>query len=154
MLFRSRDPHLHAVGADYVIPGHLLSLVDEEMTFTIGLGGDQTGYFVPVDEYRLRCLDLVLPGGKTCADLAARSIIEDPEWIGGRKCKTVSDDPAELMALGDDADSVAAICRYGQALGRELGEPDNHYEETNAAGWDMVDDLWTAAKKLLGDPDT
>tara|TARA_R110000823_G_scaffold309352_1_gene433492 strand:- start:15827 stop:17755 length:1929 start_codon:yes stop_codon:yes gene_type:complete len=144
-----REPHLHAVGADYVIPGHLLALVDEDLTLTVGLGGDQIGYFVPVDEYRLRCLDLVLPGGKTCADLAARGVIENPEWIGGRHCKTITDDAQALQALGDDADAVSAICRYGQALGRELGEPDGHYEETNAAGWDMVDDLYNAAARLF-----
>jgi hypothetical protein len=34
-------------------------------------------------------------------------------------------------------------------LGRELGEPEDHYEETNAAGWDLVDDLWTAATQLF-----
>jgi hypothetical protein len=44
---------------------------------------------------------------------------------------------------------VAAICRYGQALGQEIGEPEGHYEETNAAGWDMVEDLWEAAKRML-----
>ena len=144
-----REPHLHAVGADYVIPGYLLSLTDNDMTLTVGLGGDQIGYFVPVDEYRLRCLDLVLPGGKSCADLAARGVIEDPQWIGGRRCKTITDDAQALTALGDDTDAVAAICRYGQALGRELGEPDGHYEETNAAGWDMVDDLYNATSRLV-----
>ncbi len=146
-----REPHLHAVGADYVIPGHLLALVDEALTLTVGLGGDQIGYFVPVDEYRLRCLDLVLSGGKTCADLAARGVIEDPEWIGGRRCKTISEDPQALQALGDDADAVSDICRYGQALGRELGEPDGHYEETNAAGWNMVDDLYNATARLFAE---
>jgi hypothetical protein len=115
----------------------------------VGLGGDQTGYYVPVADYRLRCLDLVLPSGKTCADLAGRGVIEDPEWIGGATCQTITDDPAALTALGDDADAVAATCRYGQALGRELGEPDGHYEETNAAGWDLVDDVWNAAQRLL-----
>ena len=43
---------------------------------------------------------------------------------------------------------MATICRYGQGLGRELGEPEGHYEETNAAGWDMVDDIWAAAQRL------
>ncbi|MDZ7782124.1 MAG: hypothetical protein U5K56_03960 [Halioglobus sp.] len=147
-----REPHLHAVGADYSIPGHLLSLVEDDMTLTIGLGGDQIGYFVPVDDYRLRCLDLVLPDGKTCADLAARGVIADAEYIGGRACKSITDDAGALAAFGDDAEAVAALCRYGQALGRELGEPDGHYEETNAAGWDVVDDLWNAAVRLLGDP--
>jgi hypothetical protein len=144
------QPHLHAVGAAYKLPGHLLSLVEESTTLTVGLGGDQIGYYVPVDEYRLSCLDLVLPGGATCSDLAARGIIEDPQWIGGRTCKTITDDPSALVALGADADAVAAICRYGQGLGRELGEPENHYEETNAAGWDMIDDIWAAAQRLFG----
>ena len=43
----------------------------------------------------------------------------------------------------------AYMARYGQALGRELGEPEDHYEETNAAGWDLVDDTWEAATALL-----
>jgi hypothetical protein len=144
-----REPHLHAVGADYKIPGHLLSLVDEAQTLTVGLGGDQVGYFVPLSDYRLSCLDLVLPAGKTCADLAARGVIEGADYISGDTCQAITDDPAALAALGDDAESVAAICRYGQALGREIGEPDGHYEETNAAGWDLVDDLWQAAERLL-----
>jgi hypothetical protein len=145
-----REPSLHAVGADYVIPGHLLSLVDESITFTVGLGTDELGYWVLVDEYRLRCLDLALPSGATCADLAARGVIESPDWVGGRTCKTITDDPAALEALGADGPAVAAACRYGQALGRELGEPEGHYEETNAAGWDLVDDLWAAAQRLFG----
>ncbi len=144
------EPHLHAVGAAYKLPGYLLSLVEESTTLTVGLGGDQIGYYVPVDEYRLSCLDLVLPGGASCSDLAARGVIEDPQWIGGRTCKTITDDPSALAALGADADAVAAICRYGQGLGRELGEPENHYEETNAAGWDMIDDIWAAAQRLFG----
>ena len=46
--------------------------------------------------------------------------------------------------------ALHAVCRYGQALGRELGEPEDHYEETNSAGWDMVDDTWEAATRLFG----
>jgi hypothetical protein len=77
-------------------------------------------------------------------------VIESPDWVGGRTCKTITDDPAALEALGADGPAVAAACRYGQALGRELGEPEGHYEETNAAGWDLVDDLWAAAQRLFG----
>lgn len=144
------QPHLHAVGNAYKLPGHLLSLVEESTTLAVGLGGDQVGYYVPVDEYRLRCLDLVMPAGASCADLAQRGVIEDPQWIGGRTCKTITDDSSALLAFGADADAVAAICRYGQGLGRELGEPEDHYEETNAAGWDLIDDLWAAAQRMFG----
>ncbi|CAN5360547.1 hypothetical protein BH23ACT3_BH23ACT3_10780 [soil metagenome] len=145
-----REPELHAVGADYDFPGYLLSLVDESVTFTVGLGIDQLGYWVPIADYRLRCLDITLSDGASCESLADRGVIESPEWISGRTCATITDDPAALDDYGDDAAAVASICRYGQALGRELGEPDGHYEETNAAGWDVVDNLWAAATRLFG----
>lgn len=146
-----REPHLHAVGADYHIPGHLLSLVDEEVTLTVGLGGDQIGYFVPVADYRLKCLNeaLLFTGGATCEDLYARGVIEGEDWISGEVCQRITDDESALEEYGDDAQALVELCRYGQALGRELGEPEGHYEETNAAGWDMVEDLWEAAKRLF-----
>ena len=145
-----REPHLHAVGADYQIPGHLLSLVEEDMTLTVGLGGDQIGYFVPVSDYRLKCLnEALLFARTTCDDLYTRGIIQGEDWIAGEICQRITDDESALEAYGDDAEAVSELCRYGQALGRELGEPDGHYEETNAAGWDMVDDLWEAAKRML-----
>ena len=145
-----REPHLHAVGADYQIPGGLLSLVDEDVTLTVGLGGDQIGYFVPVSDYRLKCLNEVLLFARTtCDDLFTRGVIQGEDWISGDVCHRITDDESALEEYGDDAEAVVAICRYGQALGRELGEPEGHYEETNAAGWDMVDDLWEAAKRML-----
>ncbi len=145
-----REPHLHAVGADYKIPGHLLSLVDEDVTLTVGLGGDRIGYFVPVSDYRLKCLnEALLYAQTTCDDLYTRGIIQGEDWIAGEICQRITDDESALEAYGDDAEAVSELCRYGQALGRELGEPDGHYEETNAAGWDMVDDLWEATKRML-----
>ena len=145
-----REPHLHAVGADYKIPGHLLSLVDEDVTLTVGLGGDQIGYFVPVSDYRLKCLnEALLYAQTTCDDLYTRGIIQGEDWIAGEIRQRITDDESALEAYGDDAEAVSELCRYGQALGRELGEPDGHYEETNAAGWDMVDDLWEATKRML-----
>lgn len=144
-----RVPALHAEGGAYDFPGYLLSLVDEDVTFTVGLGTDELGYAVPVSDYRLRCLDLVLPAGSTCADLFARGVIGGADWIAGETCQAVTDDSARLEELGADGPAVAALCRYGQALGRELGEPTDHYEETNAAGWDLVEDLWAAATRLF-----
>ena len=148
-----REPHLHAVGANYEIPGHFLSLVEEDVTLTVGLGGDQIGYFVPVSDYRLKCLDegLLLAGQAKCDDLYARGVIEGEDWLSGEVCQRITDDESALEEYGDDADAVAAICRYGQALGQEVDEPDGHYEETNAAGWDMVEDLWQAAQRMLQD---
>ena len=87
---------------------------------------------------------------RTCQSLADRGVIASPDYIDGRTCATITDDPAALEAYGADGPAVASICRYGQALGRELGEPDGHYEETNSAGWDLVDDLWAAATRLFG----
>ena len=143
-------PGLHAEGVDYDIPGYLMSLVQRDVLFTVGLGTEELGYWVPVSEYRLKCLEIALPAGTTCVDLNARGIIEHADSVGGLTCKKITDDPNALAAYtAADAAALAAVCRYGQALGRELGEPQGHYEETNAAGWDLVEDLWNAATVLF-----
>jgi hypothetical protein len=144
-------PGLHAEGVDYDFPGYLMSLVERDVLFTVGLGTEQLGYWVPVSEYRLKCLEIALPAGTTCVDLNARGIIEHADSVGGLTCKKITDDPNAFAAYtAADAAALAAVCRYGQALGRELGEPQGHYEETNAAGWDLVDDMWDAATVLFG----
>jgi len=144
-------PGLHAEGPDYDFPGYVTSLVDRSVLFTVGLGEDELGYWVPVNEYRLKCLEIAFSGGQTCADLFARGIIPYADAIDGRTCKRITDDPTALQAYEQaDADAVVALCRYGQALGRELGEPEGHYEETNAAGWDLVEDFWAAVLALFG----
>ena len=142
----------HAVGSAYVIPGNYLSLVDEPVTFVVGLGTDELGYFVPPSDYRLQCFDQVslasVPGA-SCKDLAARGVIESPTWIGGLTCQKAFDNPAFLASLGTDGPAVKAICYYGQFVGAQIAKPSGHYEETNAAGWDLVDDLWAASVKLF-----
>lgn len=151
----NRDPDEHSVGEDYIIPGHLLSLVDESITFVVGLGTDQVGYYVPASEYRLQCYDLVLGfavSGATCADLADRGLIESPTWVGGLTCQKVTDDTEYYESLGADGPAVKAVCYYGQMVGAEIERPPGHYEETNSAGWDLVDDLWAAAQQLFGAP--
>lgn len=146
-----RTPERHAVGAAYDFPGYLLDLVDESITFTVGLGGDELGYWVPVADYRLRCLDIVLPNGVTCAELFAGGHLEHEDAVAGSTCQRLWSDLAALGAYPEGVGAaVEAVCRYGQALGRELGEPPGRYEETNAAGWDLVDDTWAAAVELFG----
>jgi hypothetical protein len=151
------EPDLHATGADYALPGYLLELVDDPLTFTVGLGGDELGYWTPINEVRLKCLDLVMPpdSGITCQTLFDMGFLVTPDAIGGPLCRTLYDDPAapDLLDLSIDSPEYAALvatCRYGQALGRELGEPAGHYEETNSAGWDLVDDMFAAAEALFG----
>jgi hypothetical protein len=147
------EPELHATGSDYEIPGALLDLVPTDQTFTVGLGGDELGYFVPIDEVRLKCLDIALPaGGPSCQDLFDAGWLVAPDAVAGPLCRQLLDEPdAAGLPTGAELDAVAATCRYGQALGRELGEPDGHYEETNSAGWDLVDDLWAATRQLFDD---
>jgi hypothetical protein len=147
------EPKLHAVGADYQIPGALLDLVPTAQTFTVGLGGDELGYWTPINEVRLKCLDLVMPkdGGYTCQKLYDENVLVTPDAIAGPVCRARLDSPGDLSAPDNPAlfPAIDAVCRYGQALGRELGEPDGHYEETNSAGWDLVDDTWAAAEALF-----
>lgn len=105
-------------------------------------------------EYRLQCHALSLSAlpGTSCQDLADRGIIESPDWIGGIKCQQVTDDPLYLESLAADGPAVQAICYYGQMVGAQIEEPPGHCEETNSAGWDLVDDLWDATVRLFEQP--
>jgi hypothetical protein len=145
------DPTLHATGADYQIPGALLDLAPTAQTFTIGLGGDELGYWTPINEVRLKCLDLVMPAGSgvTCQQLFDKGLLVAPDAVDGPTCRGLTEAPPSAPTADETA--LMAVCRYGQALGRELGEPQDHYEETNSAGWDLVDDTWVAAQQLFKD---
>jgi hypothetical protein len=37
-------------------------------------------------------------------------------------------------------------------VGAEIEKPPRHYEATNSAGWDLVDDLWDATARLFEQP--
>ena len=145
------DPTLHATGAEYQIPGALLDLAPTTQTFTIGLGGDELGYWTPINEVRLKCLDLVMPAGSgvTCQQLFDKGLLVAPDAVDGPTCRALTEAPPSAPTADEAA--LMAVCRYGQALGRELGEPQDHYEETNSAGWDLVDDTWVAAQQLFKD---
>ena len=62
-----------------------------------------------------------------------------------------ADDPDFLESLAADGPAVQATCYYGQMVGAQIEKPPGHCEETNSAGWDLVDDLWNAAQQLLGE---
>jgi hypothetical protein len=144
-----QDPTLHATGDQYAIPGALLDLAPTAQTFTVGLGGDELGYWTPINEVRLKCLDLVMPAGSgvTCQQLFDRGLLVSPDAVDGPTCRALTETPPAAPTVDETA--LMAVCRYGQALGRELGEPQDHYEETNSAGWDLVDDTWSAAQQLF-----
>jgi hypothetical protein len=77
-------------------------------------------------------------------------VIEFPDAVAGETCKAITEDPEKLEQYPADARlAVSASCSYGQAL----GEAENHYEETNSAGWDIAVDILDAVAKLTGDAD-
>jgi hypothetical protein len=70
--------------------------------------------------------------------------------VAGTTCKAITEDPSLLGAHPEPArTAVAASCRYGQAL----GEAEGHYEETNAAGWDLAQDMTDAVAALTANDD-
>ena len=144
-------PGRHAFGDDYTIPGYTTARMADAYRWTIGLGSDQLGYFIPISNFRVLCVADFLLGPGACAALYAAGAIEFPDSVAGTTCKAVTDDPTLLLGYPEPArTAVAASCRYGQAL----GEAEGHYEETNAAGWDMVQDMMDAVAALTGDGDT
>jgi hypothetical protein len=148
------DPALHAVGAAYEIPQPLAKMTGDLISFTVGLGGDELGYWVPINEVRLKCDNSVL-GDIGCRDLYEAGFLVAPDAVGGPSCKQLADNPS--LTIDDTPElpylqALALVCRYGQAIGRELGEPEGHYEETNSASWDLVADLAMAADQLFAAP--
>lgn len=145
--FHVDEPDLHAVGEDYTFPGYLLDLVDESVTFTVGLGGNELGYWVPRSDFRALCVADQIAGEGACQALYDAGQIAFPDAVSGQTCHTLADTGQYPEGTADAAKAaIAGSCTYGQAL----GEADGHYEETNAAGWDLVEDLWVAAVELYG----
>jgi len=143
-------PGRHAFGADYTIPGYTRRRMADPYKWTIGLGSDQLGYFVPLSNYRVACVGDLFVGPGTCESLYSLGFIEFPDSLAGATCKRITEDPSELAGYPPPVDQVvAASCRYGQAL----GEADGHYEETNSAGWDLVEDMMRVVGDLSGNDD-
>jgi hypothetical protein len=77
-------------------------------------------------------------------------LIEYPDAVAGATCKRITEDPGQLAAYPPEvAEVIAGSCRYGQAF----DEAEGHYEETNAAGWDLVGDMMDAVGELTDNQD-
>ena len=137
-------PGNHTFGADFTTPGYVLSRMSDTYKWTIGLGSDQLGYHVPIANFRALCVGDEVSGPGTCATLFANGSIEYPDSVAGTTCKELTENPVPGTPF-----LVAASCRYGQAL----GEANAHYEETNSAGWDLVEDMLNAVAAITGNDD-
>jgi hypothetical protein len=141
-------PGRHAFGDDFQIPGYVLNRMHDRYEWTIGLGNDELGYAIPLSNWRVRCVADDLAGPGTCQALHDAGLIEHADALAGATCKAITEDPSRLDAYPPEArPAVEGSCRYGQAL----GEAEGHYEETNAAGWDLADDILAAVAVLTGD---
>jgi len=140
----------HAFGAEYTIPGYIRRRMDDPYKWTIGLGSDQLGYFIPISNYRVFCVGDIFGGPGTCEFLNSVGFIEFPDAVAGSTCKAITEDPSILGGYpAQVAQVIAGSCRYGQAL----DEADGHYEETNSAGWDLVEDMMRAVAGITGNDD-
>ena len=139
-----------AFGDDYTIPGYTRRRMADPYKWTIGLGSDQLGYFVPLSNYRVYCVGDMFAGDGACSAFYSGGFIEYPDSVAGATCKRVTEYPSELTAYEPlVAKVIAGSCRYGQVL----GEAEGHYEETNSAGWDLVQDMMRAVGELNGNDD-
>lgn len=141
-LWYAEPPGTHAFGEDYTIPGYVTEMMDDVYKWTIGLGSDQLGYFVPLSNFRVLCVLDELVGPGACADLYDAGELEFPDSVSAATCKDVALHPAGQSFVN------TVSCRYGQALGEAQG----HYEETNSAGWDLPQDMIDAVAVLTGNP--
>ncbi len=144
------DQTNHNITDSFTVPGVLMSLPEESITFRIGLGTDQLGYWIPRSNYRLPCNQGIMSMmGISCSDLATAEAIEDPEWVSGETCHELTDNPDKVAESGNAGEAALLVCKYGQMIGRLVDDVPGHYEETNSAGWDLVEDTWNAATQLF-----
>jgi hypothetical protein len=143
------DLSLHASGTAYAPSGYVKNRMTDDFRWVVGLGNDELGYAVPLDDYRVLCVADAIAGPGTCAALHSAGAIEYPDAIAGSTCKAVTEDPSLLAGFGAAAEAIAGSCRYGQAF----GEAEDHYEETNSLGWDLEADILGAVGALTGNND-
>jgi hypothetical protein len=143
------EPHdLNAFGDAYTTPGYVHRRMHDRYEFTIGLGNDELGYIFPISNWRVKCVADEVAGPGACQGLYDAGLLDFPDAVAGTTCKTITEDPSALEAYPPEAAlAIGASCRYGQAL----GEAENHYEETNSAGWDLAADMLAAVGRLTGD---
>ena len=65
-------PGRHAFGEDYTVPGYTRKRMADSYKWTIGLGSDQLGYFIPLSNFRVYCVGDMLAGPGTCETLYQR----------------------------------------------------------------------------------
>eukprot|EP00004_Rigifila_ramosa_P027445 TRINITY_DN895_c0_g1_i1.p1 TRINITY_DN895_c0_g1~~TRINITY_DN895_c0_g1_i1.p1 ORF type:complete len:626 (-),score=116.65 TRINITY_DN895_c0_g1_i1:24-1901(-) len=117
-------PDLHAVGANYTLPGVLKDMMECEFCWMLGHTNDYGGYIFPISDWRISCQ---IEGDPVCNPAG---------YIEGLVCKNVIDSGIEE---GREA------CLLGQLSGVE-----GHGEETFSGGWDLAADLLTYLGRLLG----
>jgi hypothetical protein len=143
------DPPLHAFGPEYVTGGYVKNRMADPYRWVVGLGNDELGYVVPLADYRISCVADQVAGPGTCQFMFEHGVIEYPDAVAGARCKAITEDPSLLPADPSAAQAIAASCRYGQAF----GEANDHYEETNSAGWDLEADILAGVAELTGSHD-
>ncbi|MCC6162506.1 MAG: hypothetical protein IT182_04060 [Acidobacteria bacterium] len=145
------EPSLHAPPESMSTPGYVKRMLPGRWKWAVGLGNDELGYVLPIADFRVRCVADTAAAPDACARLHAAGVIDFTDAVSGARCKAITEDPEALAALpeGGAREAVVASCRYGQASGRARG----HYEETNAAGWDVAADMLDAVAALTGSTD-
>ncbi|MCL6570043.1 MAG: hypothetical protein K6T35_14530, partial [Meiothermus silvanus] len=118
----------HAFGEAFTTGGYVTRHMRDRHRWTIGLGSDELGYFVPLSNFRVRCVADAFAGEGTCALLHALGAIDFPDALAGTTCKRVTEDPGSITWGEPIRTAIVASCRYGQALGEAAG----HYEALQA----------------------
>jgi hypothetical protein len=149
-----RNPDQHNPGADYMVaPGVLETMLNCSSAtpcMFVGLGGDEMGYMVPYDDFRIGCTG----DAADCLADFEKGAMTYKDSMSAEACeKIVQDENASREILvsqhgQDTADRVIRTCKYGQT-GSNHGE---HYEETVAGSWEIVPTYFKSVSTLLDVP--
>lgn len=136
------NPRTHAYGDKYVIPGFgkdIIGCNKENSCWIIGLGGDELGYFVPISDFRYKCM---YPE-PTCKRLPMEH--KEALAFSGEDCRFVIEAREEARRRFGEVDFMLIEwnCVYGL-----IEQAQNHYEETNSLGFHLVRDYINSVKRI------
>jgi len=134
-----RNPDHHAI-ENYTLPGNakdILKCDNQKTCWYVGLGYDELGYMVPINDIRIKC---------TLDPIDCRSLpLTFRDSMSGPECKFIFENQeAARRRYGTNYSKIAFVCRVGL-----IDTAQNHYEETNGFGWDLTSDYIRSIRKLV-----
>jgi hypothetical protein len=115
----------------------ILKCTDQKTCWFVGLGFDELGYMVPINDIRIKC---------TLDPIDCRSLpLTFRDSMSGPECKFIFENPNNeaRRRYGTNYERLKFVCTVGL-----IEQTQSHYEETNGFSWDLVNDYIRSIRRI------